>query len=41
MSGKQKYKKNLGGGEKKKESMEQREANSNASYYNWRPSSDW
>ena len=25
----------------KKESMEQRETNSNASYYNWRPSSDW
>ena len=25
----------------KKESLEQRETNSNASYYNWRPGSDW
>ena len=25
----------------KKESMEQRKTNSNASYCNWRPSNDW
>ena len=41
MSGKRKYKKRFIYEEKKKESIEQRETNSNVSHGNWRPSSDW